>query len=290
MSTRQRRLIITGDDFGLAEPVNEAIERAYRAGTLSTATLLVCGPAAADAVARARRNPGLRVGLHLAVCEARPALPASPLSNAAGELPAPLIALLKWLLPAYRGPLEAEIRAQFEAFARTGLVLDHVTGHNHMQLHPVVLPILLRVAREYGSPPLRLPFEPLWASLRAARGWRLPFRFPWLVMAPWSRYVKWRMRRAGFTCNDYVFGIYDCGHLDLDRWLRIIAALPVGVSEIHCHPATQRCSELTRTMPSYAHAAELEALLSPQLLAALARADIQQLSGHSIWVGSISFL
>jgi hypothetical protein len=100
-------------------------------------------------------------------------------------------------------------------------------------------------------------------------------------MWPWSQYVKRRMRRAGFECNDFLFGIYDCGHLDLDRWLRIIAALPPGVSEIHCHPATGRCAELEQTMSSYVHRTELDALLSPQLLAALTRAGVQQLSGFS---------
>lgn len=65
-----KRLIITGDDFGLAVPVNEAIEESYQRGVLTATSLLVGATSAADAIARARRNPGLRVGLHLAVCEA----------------------------------------------------------------------------------------------------------------------------------------------------------------------------------------------------------------------------
>jgi predicted glycoside hydrolase/deacetylase ChbG (UPF0249 family) len=63
-----KRVIITGDDFGLALPVNEAIELAFREGVLTTTSLLVGEAAAGDAVLRARRNPALCVGLHLAVC------------------------------------------------------------------------------------------------------------------------------------------------------------------------------------------------------------------------------
>ena len=37
---------------------------------------MVASPAAADAVRRARALPGLRVGLHVVLVEARPALPA----------------------------------------------------------------------------------------------------------------------------------------------------------------------------------------------------------------------
>ena len=56
------RLIITADDFGLSEPVNAAIEEAHQRGILSAASLMVGAPAAADAVARARTLPSLRVG------------------------------------------------------------------------------------------------------------------------------------------------------------------------------------------------------------------------------------
>ncbi len=58
-------LIVTADDFGAAVEVNEAIETAHRDGILTATSLMVAAPAAADAVARARRIPSLRVGLHL---------------------------------------------------------------------------------------------------------------------------------------------------------------------------------------------------------------------------------
>jgi hopanoid biosynthesis associated protein HpnK len=279
---RTRKVIITGDDFGLAVPVNEAIEQAFRHGALTTTSLLVGEHAAADAIVRARRNPGLRVGLHLAVCEARPVLPAHEipaLVNARGQLRHPLAALVQLLMPWSWPSLEAEIRAQFAAFAATGLPLDHVNGHNHMQLHPAVLPILLRVAREYGSPPIRIAYEPLLASTRAAGLRRLLARAPWLVMRPWNAYIKRRLVRAGFRSNDYLFGIYDCGQVDLALLLGFIRNLPEGVSEIHCHPARARCPEIDRTMPGYQHEAELAALLSPQVLAALEANDVSSLSG-----------
>src|SRR2546427_743483 len=57
-----RKLIVTGDDFGLAVPVNEAIEEAHRRGILTTASLMVGAGAVTDAVERARRLPTLKVG------------------------------------------------------------------------------------------------------------------------------------------------------------------------------------------------------------------------------------
>ncbi len=70
-----KRVILTADDFGLSEAVNEAVERAHRDGVLTSASLMVAGPAAADAVRRARRLPALRVGLHLVVVEGPAVLP-----------------------------------------------------------------------------------------------------------------------------------------------------------------------------------------------------------------------
>ncbi len=71
----QRQLIVCADDFGRDVAVNEAVEAAHRDGILSTASLMVAAPAAADAVARARRLPGLRVGLHLVLVDGDAALP-----------------------------------------------------------------------------------------------------------------------------------------------------------------------------------------------------------------------
>ena len=45
-----RFLIVTADDFGLHEAVNEAVEQASRTGVLTAASLMVAAPAAADAI------------------------------------------------------------------------------------------------------------------------------------------------------------------------------------------------------------------------------------------------
>jgi len=293
-----KQVIITGDDFGLAEPVNDAIEQAYQHGVLTTTSLLVASPAAPDAVRRAHQNPGLRVGLHLAVCEGSPVLPAREvpaLVDARGELRGPIRAALRFFLPGAGPQLEREIRAQFAAFAATGLTIDHVNGHNNMQMHPVVLPILVRVAREFGVAAVRVSFEPLLSSARAARARGLlaedVFRRPrtplwlrflqWTVLRPWGAYVKWRYRSAGFIVNDFLFGMYDCGGMDLDLLVGTIVNLPDGVSEIHCHPASSRCPALVGPMPDYQQQAELAALVSVQAREALTRSNVHSLRGFS---------
>src|ERR1700722_17766482 len=72
-----KNLIVTADDFGAAEAVNDAVEQANEQGILPAASLMVSGAAAADAVRRARAMPSLRVGLHLVLVEGRPVSPAA---------------------------------------------------------------------------------------------------------------------------------------------------------------------------------------------------------------------
>jgi hypothetical protein len=50
-----------------------------------------------------------------------------------------------------------------------------------------------------------------------------------------------------------------------DRILSLLPYLPAGVSEVYCHPATERTPELAAAMPGYRNAEELAALLSPRV-------------------------
>jgi predicted glycoside hydrolase/deacetylase ChbG (UPF0249 family) len=62
--TDTRRLIVNADDFGFARGVNEGIVDAHVNGILTSTSLMVDRPAAADAARLAREHPRLSVGLH----------------------------------------------------------------------------------------------------------------------------------------------------------------------------------------------------------------------------------
>jgi hopanoid biosynthesis associated protein HpnK len=266
-----KRLIVTGDDFGAAVSVNEAIELAHRSGILTTTCLLVGGLAADEAVARARRMPRLRVGLHVAVTDARPVLPPSEiplLVDERGQLSGDLLisGLRFYGSRSVQAQLRAEIRAQFEAFAATGLALDHVNGHNHLHIHPTVLGSILDIGKDYGVRAMRVPYEPFLPSWRSAHR-DLAARFCLGVgLAPMIGAMRARLRRAGVRFNDFLFGICDTGRMTSERALAILRQLPEGTSEIHFHPATSRWPG----MPAWARCEEeLAALTNPELGQAL---------------------
>src|SRR5438477_11513507 len=71
----RRRLIVNADDFGRSHSINQAVLRAHHEGILTTASLMVNEPACSQAVALAKHNPGLGVGLHLTLLCGHSALP-----------------------------------------------------------------------------------------------------------------------------------------------------------------------------------------------------------------------
>jgi len=272
----RKQLIVTGDDFGAAVSVNEAIELAHRAGILNTTCLLVGGLAADDAVGRAKRMPNLRVGLHVAVTDARPVLDPSRiplLVDADGQLPKTLFrsGVRFFANRAVQAQLAAEIRAQFEAFAATGLALDHVNGHNHMHIHPTVLGLMLDIGRDFGMRAMRLPYEPFGPSWRSSHDQTFVRLSLGVGLQPMIASMRQRLRRAGVAYNDYLFGIADTGRMTSDRVLAMLRELPDGKSEIHFHPATSRWPG----MPSWARCEEeLAALQNPKVALALREHDI----------------
>lgn len=227
---------------------------------MTCASLMVAAPAAADAAARAKRL-GLPVGLHVVLVEGAPVLPAARVPNLIGRdgsfLDDEVRAAVRFFFrPRARGQLAAEIRAQFEAFRETGLALDHVNGHKHVQVHPTVGRLIAEIGREYGMQAMRLPYEPAAVLRRAFPGetYRAP-AYGFAVAA-----LRRRLRRAGVTANDRVFGIAWSGAVVERRVLALLPHLPDGLSEIYSHPGQG--------------AGELEALLSPKVRARIAELGI----------------
>jgi hopanoid biosynthesis associated protein HpnK len=275
MTEARRRLIVCADDFGRDVAINEAVERAHRDGILTCASLMVAAPAAADAVARAKRLPGLRVGLHLVLIDGEAVLPGAVIRGLVGDdgrfTDSQLRAGLRYFFaPGIRRRLAAEIRAQFEAFRATGLALDHVNAHQHLHLHPTVARLVVAIGREYGMRAMRLPAEPVAVLRRAfpAERYRAPLYGPAVAA------LRRRLVRAGLALNDQVFGIVWSGAMIEARLLGLLPFLPPGASEIYCHPATRTPPVLAAAMPGYRHAEELDALTSPAVRQRIAELGI----------------
>ena len=257
-----RGLIVTADDFGLHPSVNAAVERAHRDGILTAASLMVGAPAAQDAIARAHALPGLRVGLHLVLADGPSVLPPRvipDLVDAHGRFGACLArdGARFFCLPRVRRQLALEIRAQFEAFAASGLPLDHVNAHKHFHLHPTILSLIIHTGRAFGLRAVRLPRE-TGPPGQSPPGW----------LRPWLALLEARLDAAGIGHNDYVAGIRQSGRFDERALLDALCSLPTsGIGELYLHPALDSGVAIAPSMRGYRHADEFAALVSPRVRA-----------------------
>ncbi|MDE3179017.1 MAG: hopanoid biosynthesis-associated protein HpnK [Acidobacteriota bacterium] len=240
-----KQLIVNADDFGRSPQVNSAVLHAHREGVLTSASLMVAEPAAAEAALAARDCPQLDVGLHVVACNGRSLLPASklrgvvddkglfPRSDAKAGL---RYALHRRLLPKLRD----EFRAQIERHLELVGSLNHINGHHNLHLHPDLANILIELASEYDVPCLRLVREPVFTTLALSRDhWPRKLRDHFLFRAL-SRRARRKMRKRRLVGNDFLFGFHQTGRLTERYVLGVLARLPENsVTEFYFHPSEE---------------------------------------------------
>jgi len=257
-TSASRRLIVNADDFGRSASINQAVIRAHREGILTTASLMVNEPGVEEAVAIARENPQLGVGLHLTLLCGHAALPPEEvpgLVNSRGEFGTdPALAGFRYFFQrSLHEQLRREIHAQFQKFRATRLPLDHVNGHLHLHLHPTVFRILMRDVGQLGIKHLRLTFDPFRLNLRLASG-HLAYRALHVaIFHPLSARAKPVLARLGIRHTGAVFGLLQNARVDEPYVTRLLSQLPAGDSELYSHPSLDEFRN------------EFDALVSPRV-------------------------
>jgi chitin disaccharide deacetylase len=267
-SQGRRRLIVNADDFGRSHSINEAVIRAHQEGILTTASLMVNESACAEAVALAKQHPALGVGLHLTFLCGHSALPATEIpllvnANQAFTENSFEAGMKYYFKTELREQLRAELLAQFDRFKATGLPLDHVNGHLHMHLHPVIFDILMEQAASLGITRVRLTSDPLWLNLRLAGGqwfYRLSHALIFQTLAWRSRAD---LRTRGIRHTRRVFGLLQNARVDERYVERLLSRLPAGDSELYSHPSLDEFK------------AEFDALISPRVRQLVAVGQIE---------------
>ena len=264
----RHRLIVTADDFGRSSAVNGAVIRAHREGILTCASVMVGGEAFAEAVELAREHPKLGLGLHLTLCCGKAVLPPGTIpdlvDDAGNFRDSPIAA---GLLYSFHSParlqLAREVEAQLRQFQQTGLTLDHLNGHLHFHLHPVVFGIVRKLAVRYGVRRMRLTREP-WERNFVEEEGRWVYRVSHAaVFGSLCAWAAPRFAESGIGHAGQVFGLLENGRVTEDYLLRVIRELPAGVAEVYSHPSLAGGE------------AELAALTSGRVAEAVRRGDVE---------------
>jgi len=216
-----KRLIVNADDLGRTPGINDGIVEAHRNGVVTSATLMVNFAAARAVPEASTRNPGLGIGLHVALSGGRPASPPDQipsLVDAQGRMPAGP----QGLSGARPEHVMAEARAQLKRFREImGRDPTHFDSHHHAHRLSVVFEALVTLAWETGLP-VRNAFDDAARTLQ---------------------------RENVPTTDRFVHTFYEEG-VTLENLLRILDAVPPGTTELMCHPA--RVDPELRASSSYA--------------------------------------
>jgi len=238
-------LIPNADDFGYTRDVNEGIIHAHRAGILTATTLMATGAAFDHAVALARENPALDVGVHLVLV--------------GSEGFPPTVAQLIQQIARRRIHIYDELAAQVRKVRGAGIQPTHLDTHKHTHLLPPVLNAVALISSEFQIPWVRRPFDlPL-------NGGRVPWRRQAVSKAlGFARAGFHRvLTRYGCRTTDHFAGFQLTGRYDAAELARLIRHLPEGVTEFMCHPGF--CTgelQAARTRLKESRRRELDALTS----------------------------
>ena len=261
-----KQLIVNADDLGLTPGVNRGILRAFQDGIVTSASLLVTGSAFEEAVALARQNPELDVGLHLTLVEERAVLGREilpTLVDETGRFPRTsgeffrrtFLGRISW------DEVEREIAAQIARFQKTGLRLSHLDSHQHLHMFPPVFQIVRRLTRRIDN---------VWIR-NSAGPWR---KSPGILMGRWVKQLG-----LNLTClsarslagpplprmPDGMFGFEVSGCLTSSALEQILRKIPDGLYELICHPGEgdkETCRQYRHW--GYRWADELEALTASE--------------------------
>jgi len=163
------RLVVRGDDMGSSQASNEASIRCFKDGVMRDVELMAVGPWFPQAARLLRENPGLDVGLHLALTSEWDNVKWRPLTTVPSLVePDGTFHPMIWPGPHYGKEralreqpwkleeIERELRAQIELTKREVPQLSHLSDHMGFQaLGPEVAALVKRLATEY-----RLDIDP----------------------------------------------------------------------------------------------------------------------------------
>ncbi|HEY3738619.1 MAG TPA: ChbG/HpnK family deacetylase [Bryobacteraceae bacterium] len=158
------RLIVKGDDMGAGHGIDVATIDAYKHGVLTTTNVIVPGPWFLEAAKLINENPGLDVGVHLAITSEWDVVKWRPLTCAPSIVdedgyffpsvgprpnfpPKTSIKEAPWKLD----EIERELRAQITTAKRHIPQVSYTWNHmGFISLAPEVKDLVSRLSKEYG--------------------------------------------------------------------------------------------------------------------------------------------
>ena len=279
-----RYIIINADDFGRHAEINRAVEEGLVHGCLRSATVMPGGAAFAGAIDIARRHEELGLGVHFTLVDGHPILPPEEIPSLVGSegdfLPDHTALLKRYLKGGVNlEEVRRELAAQLQKIEATGIPISHVDSHQHMHTLPGIIDIVLDLAARAGIRAVRTPRTPLFAGAFGGLG-QLVGR---LGLSTLARLAACKAHRRGLLTPDNFAGIVAGEAVSEGELLHLIAHLPQGTTEVMMHPGMK--NDVLQEDSGWQHdfEAELAAILSPRVGAALQKAEVEPVNFRHLY-------
>jgi predicted glycoside hydrolase/deacetylase ChbG (UPF0249 family) len=213
--------------------------QAHREGIVTSTSVMINQPGVEPQLEKALACADLGIGLHLVFSAWRPLLPPAAIPSLVRSDGSFLDQHTLWAQASQipQEQLRAELTAQMERFASlAGQMPDHLDCHHFVHLYPPFFQVYADLAAQY-SLPLRVPFPP--ESDFAKSIATLPFLegFPPDLVRGMVATNSALLAARGLAHPDHFIGtFFGQESLTLECLFNLIGALPLGLSELMCHP------------------------------------------------------
>ena len=283
-----KRVVVTADDFGIAEEINKGIVHAHLNGIVTSASLLTNAPATEDAIQIAKSTPSLEVGIHLSLVEGISLRGCPGTTTDDLRYFSDTVCLHRHWRPFitryFSGrikieEIEEELRLQFEKFLKYFPSIPFANATQHLHILPGIQELVIKLAKEYRVNVLRIPGP-------EDQGGRFPF-------GPVLKFLGKRMRKTlklqdldKPSHTDQFAGFHVSGQLNESELMKIIGSLGEGTTEIMTHPG-YNCAYLRDNLAwgykDFRWEQEMEALTSPMVRGAIRAKGVELRNFSSIY-------
>jgi predicted glycoside hydrolase/deacetylase ChbG (UPF0249 family) len=226
---RNIQLIVNADDFGYSPAISRGILACAKAGRVTATGILGNASDIDEAVAMLAEVPQLEAGVHLVLSYGVPVTEAMlrAMDRFGGKfLNKFTMAFLISVGKISPKLLYEELFAQVDSCAQRGVAIKFLNSHEHLHMHPVIFPLVLKIADAFGIRWVRRPQ----ADLVGGSG--LGGRTRQMIVRLLSARLGLRMQNG-----IRMVGLAKSGRIDLPYLEKLFERMKPGYTyELMCHP------------------------------------------------------
>jgi len=277
-----RSLIVTADDFGLTEGINEGIVKARREGIVTFVNFLASGEAFDNAAGLKDELNINEMGAHLALTETVPVSDPATIPSLIAKNGRFFRHYTTFFARLFLGMVDPdhirlELKSQMDRLKRLGIPVTNLSSHEHIHMAPAILKIFIELAGEYNIPSIRYLNED-----RPMRRFALKKFYKALLLPYLNKRIKPALEKKQIVFTDHLLGFLDSGKIEEEILMDMLGSMDDGYTELVTHPGFLGPEILDRYKFHINCESELYALTSPRVKKTISEKNVALVTYSSI--------